>query len=278
MINMPAKQSEIVKKAKICLKNGENQLSAQIALGIAAFESGSVSEAIKFYGKALKIDSDSPEANAGIGISFARQGDLKKAIEHLQQAVDKNPGCGMLANWLADAYFDSGELDRAIEYYSSAIRLNAMDSNAHNDMADVYRLKGDFVRALELYEKTLQIDPLDTNAILEKAQCLVQLKKDTEALITLDSLIHGYPSSRDCATAIVIKGTLNLKAGKSKVALDNFKQALEYFPFNRSVLFQAAVSAIKSEKKDEAAVFLQKILDMTPDDKRALVLMKKVRN
>lgn len=274
---MAVNTTEIVKKAKNCLKKGEQRLSAQIALGIAAFEDGQVSEAVGNYRKALQMNPDSPEANAGMGISYARLGDLAQAECFLRKALELNPGCGMLANWLADVYFDLGKLDQAVEYYTRAIRLDAMDSNAHNDMADVYRIKGDFKRALELYERAIQIDPLDTNAMLERAQCLIQLDQVAEALQALDQLIDGFPSSRDCATAMVVKGTLKAKDGNDAEALDIFKQALEFFPFNRTVIFQAAVCAARVNKIGEAEAFLRRILEMTPDDRKALALLRQVK-
>lgn len=274
---MVVNTTEIVKKAKNCLKKGEQKLSAHIALGIASFEDGLVSDAIANYRKALQINADSPEANAGIGISYARIGDLPQALCFLKRAFELSPACGMLANWLADVHFDLGNFDQAINYYSEAIRLDAMDSNAHNDMADVFRIRGDFTKALEHYEKAVQIDPLDTNAMLEKAQCLVQLGRDQEAMQALDDLIRGFPSSRDCATALVVKGTLNSRQSRDADALNNFKQALEFFPFNRTVLFQTAVCAAKQQKNSEAEAFLQRILELTPDDRRAQALLKKVK-
>ncbi len=277
MFPMAIAISDMEKKARNCLKKGEKKLSALIALGIASFESGQVKQAVENYRKALAINENSPEANAGLGISYARLGDLKLAVEFLEKALKLSPGCGMLANWLADAFFDQGDLDRAVEFYSQAIRLNAMDSNAHNDMADVFRIRGDFKKALELYEKTIQIDPLDTNAMLERAQCLIQLQQDEQAFAALDQLILGFPSSRDCSTALVIKGTLNMRAGRHAEALANFKQALDFFPFNRSVLFHAAISAVRVNRMDEAEAFLKRILEMTPDDRRALALMKRVK-
>ena len=152
-----------------------------------------------------------------------------------------------------------------------------MDSNAHNDMADVYRLKGEFRKAIEFYDKTVSIDPLDTNAMLEKAQCLIQMKQMKEAEEQLDFLIEGFPSSRDTATAIVIKATLQIREKKYAPAYDLLLRALEYFPFNRAVLFQAALTAYFLKKYQQAENFLKKILEMTPDDKRARALLKKVQ-
>jgi tetratricopeptide (TPR) repeat protein len=273
---MYVQKSEIEKKALQCLKKGKNKLSAQIALGIAAFEDGRVDQALAFYKKALLINAESPEANTGIGITFARSGDRKNALKYLQKAYKLNPNCGLLANWLADAYFDSGDLDRAVKYYQQAISLNNLDSNAHNDMADVFRLKGDYNKAIELYDKTLEIDPLDTNAMLEKAQCLLQIKNEEAALNIFDTLISKFPSSRDCATAVVIKATILLKQKKYSKALELLKMALDFYPFNKTVLFQAALCAFHLNEKEQTRAWLIKILEMTPDDRRARSLLAKV--
>lgn len=268
--------ADIIKKATACLRQGKNKVNAEIALGIASFENGDIEAAIKHYQKALKSQNDSAEAHAGMGISQARVGNLDLAISHLQQAYELNPDCGMLANWLADAWFDKGSLDRAIDYYSEAIRNNATDSNAHNDMADAYRLKGDYQKAFELYHRTLQIDPLDTNAMLEMAQCQTQMNLPEEALQTLEDLIANFPSSRDSATAMVICATILFEKDDFNKAGAWFDRALKFFPFNRPVLFQSAVCALKQGLNAKCREHLKRILDLDPSDNRAAALLKKV--
>jgi len=268
--------AEITKKANACLRQGKNKVNAEIALGIACFENGDIEAAIRHYKKALKHHSNSAEAHAGMGISSARIGKLQDAIEHLHKAYELNPDCGLLANWLADAYFDQGELDKAIEYYSEAINKNATDSNAHNDMADSYRLKGDYQKAFDLYQRTLHIDPLDTNAMLEMAQCQVQMNQQDAALSSLETLIKEFPSSRDSATAMVICGTILSRQGNYGSASAWFERALEFFPFNRPVLFQSAVCAMKLSEYDLCIKHLKRILEIDPSDSRAAALLKKV--
>jgi tetratricopeptide (TPR) repeat protein len=267
---------EIIKKATGCLRQGKNTVSAEVALGIAYFEKGNIEKAIHHYLNAVARDEKSAEAHAGLGISYGRKGNLDKTVVHLSRALELAPECGMLSNWLADAYFDQGDLDQAMRYYAQAIRCNASDSNAHNDMADVFRLKGDYASAIGFYEKTLEIDPLDTNAMLERAQCLVQLGQHEKALEALHALILNFPASHDCAAAKVVCGALYLQRHNYGEALVWLDQALEHFPFNRIALFQAAVAAMKLHRYSESAAYLQKILDLDPDDSRARSLMQKV--
>jgi tetratricopeptide (TPR) repeat protein len=268
--------TDIIKKAKACLRQGKNQVNAEIALGIANFENGDIATAMQHYAKAIKQDQSSAEAHAGMGISQARAGNLDQAISHLQRAHELCPECGLLANWLADAWFDKGNLDRAIEYYSEAIRSNATDSNAHNDMADAYRLKGNYAKACDLYRRTLKIDPLDTNARLELAQCQIQMQMPEEALQTLQTLINDFPSSRDSATAMVVCATILLEKCDFTQAGNWFERALEFFPFNRPVLFQSAVCAFKQGKNDKCRELLERIIELDPSDSRAASMLKKV--
>lgn len=267
---------EIVKKAKSCLRQGKNPVSAHVALGIASFEEGDAARAILHYQKAVCLSDSCAEAHSGLGISYAKLGQLDKALKHLLQAFKLSPECGLLANWLADAFFDNGDFDEAIRFYTEAIRLNASDSNAHNDMADVYRIKGDYAGAIELYDKTLSIDPHDTNAMLEKAQCLIQLERNDEAVICLLRLIKDYPASRDSATATVICGTLYFRTGNFSEAFTFLQKSLEFFPFNRTILFQSAVCAEKIHRCDESVALLKRILELDPSDQRASTMLKKV--
>jgi len=267
---------EIVKKAKSCLKQGKKPVSAQVALGIASFEEGDVARAVQHYQKAIAMCESSAEAHSGLGISYGRLGNLDKALEHLARAFELSPECGLLANWLADAFFDKGNFDEAVKFYTEAIRLNASDSNAHNDMADVYRIKGDYSGAIELYDRTLGIDPHDTNAILEKAQCLIQLEKNDEAVKCLRHLIDSYPASRDSATATVICGTLYFRDGNFSEALKFLQKSLELFPFNRTILFHSAVCAEKNARYSESINFLNRILELDSSDHRASTMLAKV--
>lgn len=273
---MQVTSAEIIKKAKSCIRQNRNLVSAEVAMGIALFEQGDIEAAIKHYNKAISLDEYSAEANAGLGISYARLLNREKSLQHLEKALKLSPDCGLLANWLADAYFDMGQFDKAIELYSLAISIDSSDSNAHNDLADVYRLKGDYESARKLYKKTLDIDPFDTNAMLEMAQCQIKLNNIPDAQYWLSHLIEKFPGSRDCATALAVSGSLYLQAEQLDEAYNSFARAVEFFPFNRQLLFQAAICAYKVGKTAVCQELLKKILDLDPDDKRALALLKRV--
>lgn len=274
---MGLSSEDIIKKASQCLKKGINKVNAEVALAIALYETGDMEKAVQHYRRALAIDADCAEAHAGLGLSLARISEIEQSCIHLERAWQLSPDCGLLANWLADAYFDQGNFDRAIELYGEALRLDPSDNNAQNDMADAFRLKGDFSTAVKMYDRALAIDPGDTNARLEKAQCLIQLQKPEEAMHVLKSLIESFPTSRDRATAMVVYGTLLQKAGKTAEAGRWFENALEFFPFNRQVLFQAATCAIETGDKVRSAVHIQKMLDINPGDETAAALMQKAR-
>ena len=267
---------DIIKKASQCLKKGIKKVSAEVALGIACYEKGDISEAIHHYQRALTLDPECIEAHTGLGISMARAGNVEQSSIHLEKAWQISPDSSLLANWLADACFDKGHFDRAIELYNEALRLDASDNNAQNDMADAYRLKGDYETAITMYERAIAIDPGDTNAMLEKAQCLIQLKKTNEAMLSLETLIENFPTSRDSAAAMVIYGSLLLKCGKEEEALRWFERALDFFPFNRQVLFQAAVCACNTDNPEKSRKYLQKILDLDPSDTRAAAMLQRV--
>ncbi len=144
-------------------------------------------------------------------------------------------------------------------------------------MADAFRLKGDFSTAVKMYDRALAIDPGDTNALLEKAQCLIQLQKPEEAMQVLSTLIESFPTSRDRATAMVVYGTLLQKAGRTAEAGRWFENALDFFPFNRQVLFQAATCALDTGDKVRYTNYLQKMIDLNPADEMAAALMQKAR-
>ncbi len=265
---------DIIRKASRCLKKGENKVAAEVALGIALYENGDLVGAVHHFRRGIANDAACAEGHAGLGISLAQTGDLEKSFFHLEKAWQLSPDCGLLANWLADAYFDKGEYESAIKLYQEALRLDADDNNAQNDMADAYRLKGDFAMAVKMYDRALAIDPGDTNAILEKAQCLIQLNDSETALRVLRDLIDGFPASRDRATAMVVYGTLLQKSGQIEDAGRWYESALEFFPYNRQVLLQAAICAAETGEQERSKTFLQRILEITPGDEKATQLLK----
>ncbi len=269
---------DIIRRASRCLKKGENKVAAEVASGIGFYEKGDLLQAEVHYRRALNLDPQCAEAHAGLGITLAQTGKIELSLEHLETAHRLDSDCGLLANWLADAFFDRGNYDRAIELYNEALRLDASDSNAQNDMADAYRLKGDHATALTMYERALVIDPGDTNAILEKAQCLLQLQNNEAALKVLQTLIDDFPSSRDRATAMAIYGTILQKTGMIEDAGRWYESALEFFPYNRQVLFEAAVCAINSGKRAKGTEYLQRLLEINPGDEQAVRMLQKARH
>jgi predicted Zn-dependent protease len=112
--------------------------------------------------------------------------------------------------------------------------------------------------------------------MLELAQCQTQMNQPEEALKTLETLIRNFPSSRDSATAMVVCATILFEKGDFNDASTWLERSREFFPFNRPVLFQSAVCALKQGKTDKCCEHLRRILELDPSDARAAALLKKV--
>lgn len=157
-------------------------------------------------------EGDSAERDAALRW-LAEHGDPDAAPAVVERLRDGDPAIRALAErtlWAlwsrsgdpqADRLLESGGrllgagmLDQALRLFDRAIALRPQFAEAYNRRATTYYQLGDYGRSLADIRLTLGLNPLHFGALSGAGLCLLQLGRNTEALVVLERALEINPN------------------------------------------------------------------------------------
>lgn len=222
--------------------------------------------------------------------------EYSKCIELLTQALKQNPKSARAWHIMGSAYAQLGEYEIAIHSYSNAIELSPNSSNSlkqrgNNKLNYAKSIESKFpIRYKEVlrsanrdYGKSLAIKD-DPNIYENKAEVLIRLKENKQAIEALDKCIENYeaklekePDNKKIQTKLASahhrKGVCIFATAKnahSKVnyeALEEFNKALELLPNSANTYYERA-KVLQLIDLDAAKEDLKKAIELAPNRAR----------
>ena len=156
------KENEKLKQELTPAKNGEKQatlaayeknIRALNALewferGYARDVSGDCGEAVKAYGKAIRLNPDYAAAYNNRGKCYTRLGDYRQAVKDFNNAIALNPGLATTHYNRGNAYTRLGNYRRAITDFDRAIALDPGFAIAYYNRGNTYERLGNRQQAI----------------------------------------------------------------------------------------------------------------------------------
>ncbi|MCP4749197.1 MAG: tetratricopeptide repeat protein [Desulfobacteraceae bacterium] len=227
-------------------KHKENvvQAKAYNNSGLSEFYKGYYEVAIKFFEKAIKLDSESADALKNL--------DLAKRKNNEVQAR----ACCNLGN----TQFDKKNYDEAIDYYTNAIRLNPkyaealkylelakrkkneVQARTCNDRGLSEFHKGNYEVAIKFFDKAIKLDSESADALKN-----LELAKRKKNEVQAKAKAKAYNSS----------GLAELRKGNYENALKFFEKAIELDSESADALKNLKLA--KRKKKEDAVNFSKQI-------------------
>ena len=137
---------QAVKDARRAVDLDSNSTAALYNLAYGLEEQGNYADALRYYGRAVLIDTEFVEAQSALGSLYVKLGEPARAIEVLQNALTKNsesPHAYLLEKNLGKAYLRSGMVDQAIAAFERSIKLQpAQKGEPLHQLALAYEAKG----------------------------------------------------------------------------------------------------------------------------------------
>lgn len=121
-------------------------------------------EAIKYFEKAIAINSMFPITHRLLGNAYVKKNMLDKAVASYKRAITIDPDCSTTHFDLAFVYFEKGMVDNAIAHYKKVLALDNNDIAAHFNLAICYTAKDMVDKAISHYKEILKINPKDARA------------------------------------------------------------------------------------------------------------------
>lgn len=136
--------------------------------GCSYLELGMYSEAVKYYQKAIKLESDFLEAFINLGVAYYQLGKYSKAIDAYEKAVYLDPHSSSIYNKLGSAYIIHGRFSKALDSFKKATEIEPKNPVSHYNLGIAYYLNGERDAAFKQYAILKALD-------LERAKSLLNL-------------------------------------------------------------------------------------------------------
>lgn len=198
--------------------------------GKALLEGGHPGEAVRYFKQALRTPSDKPIfASIDLAGCYLKLGDEQKAIETMEKQLEETPFFIMAWMALGDLYLKQEEYDKAIDAYEYALAIDENYYPAVYGRAKAYLQKEEYAKAAE--NLTGIVDK-----VVEKKELLVHL-------------CQAYAGAGDYDNLY--------KYGKK------LTEAAPGFYLGWEAL---AVSCVNKLEWDEALPYIEKVLEIMPDN------------
>ncbi len=224
------------------------------SLGIAYYNQGEYSQAIKAYEQALEIDRRTGNirgegADLGnMGVAYSDLGEYRRAIGFHEQALEVQRrigdvgGEGKSLGSMGTDYMRLGEYRKAIELHEQALEIHRRigdirdEESALGNMGVAYSHLGEYGRAIELYEQALEIARRigdirgEANALGSMGLAYFDLGEYRRAIEFYEQALEidrGIGDVRGEGNALGNMGTAYGQLGEYRRAIGFFEQQLE---------------------------------------------------
>lgn len=184
--------------------------------------------------------------------TLASEGKDAEALTALERFVEAHPRDGRAHNDLGVLSYRAGSASQALEHYRLAVECEPRDIIYRKNLADLTYIElHDPEAALRHYVEILTISPRDTETLLALAQVCLDLQKDNDALVFLDTLLGNEPwntQAREMRSALQVRQSLPGTGSSGMNPLD------------------AVGAALASGRTEDAIRFLEQHVRTSPQD------------
>jgi len=137
-----------------------------LVLGSMALSRLDIHTAIeKHFGRALKIDPESPAANLAMGKAWFMAGEWSHARQYLVRAIELDPTSDQAYFHLGLISRKNGNLPEAERLFLKALQFQPDNANVHNNLGVAYLEQGAYPSAIQSFQRALHIYPEHLEAL-----------------------------------------------------------------------------------------------------------------
>ena len=190
--NNPRRQIEL---SHTWLEQYPDDRDANFNLGNVYYNLQNYNQAIHYFNRVLKIDTNYTATNNLLGYAYARIGDYSRAISSLNRYKELTPGEPNPDDSLGEIYFLQGDFNRAEKHYKQAIELNENFVFSWQGLGNTYIDKGKYDKALDVFNTSLErsTDPRDkANAYTQIGLTQWRLDRTDDAIDSYEKALEHY--------------------------------------------------------------------------------------
>jgi len=206
--------------------------------------------------------------------TVVRNNDWRYAKGFALATIKSSPFTVRPYNDLGSLYFMDKDYETATDYYRQALEINPLSRTAIHNIGLIYLNTGDAdyvkVPSFNLSEKNKNNPEL----LFRKGLNSLKNKKITNAIYYL---VEGLKFKPDSPGALGLLGDTYLKAEKWKFSEKYYLKSLDLNSEQANIYFKLSYVVFKQGNYSEALKFVQKTLDLDPENKNALENIKVIK-
>lgn len=242
--------------------------------GRISHQKGKLSNAIRAYRKAIKIDQEFAEAHTNLGNVLLDLDRLNEASQAFRNALKINPYHPMLLNNLGNVLFLQGENEKAISWIKKAIIEDPYYASAHSNLGNALRGSGSFEGAVAAYRKAIQIDSGLTEAHINLGNVLMELDELNGAATSYRNAIKTDPRHKEAYYGL---GNALGDQGEIDEAASSYKKAIEIDPGFGKAHISLGTAYNAQGRWDDAIASYEQAIALNPDNAEAYRILSTVK-
>ena len=253
--------------------------STSIDKGFTLYNRGDIAGAMDVATRVLESDQDLPEAYALKGMCNYAQGNLYEAkqdfirADELSSNLKNGQDVSSIKLSLATLELDLGNSADAEQYAREAIQLGLNTSASHNQLGAALAAQKKFKESIEAFDDAIALNPGDAQLLVNKGGSLYYLGEIHEAKACYRKALDLSPQ---LAQAHIGMGAVLLVLAKYKKAIAHFEAATKSGQIDASLARNMGVAYMNIGRLRTAQGWLQKSIDMDPDQAKTYVVLGQV--
>ncbi len=251
--------------------------------------------AIFFLEESMKIDEGNPDALIDLSYAYEMKGDFDKAIENNNKLLDIDPYS--FDGWvnIGKLYSMSSENDKAIDAFDFALTINENDPSVLKMKALSLYLNDNVEEAIRIFEQCLEQAPNDESvydSLLEAYEAMEEYDEMMKLVDKKEAIFGTKGITAKRAFVYLNKGDLQKAKELFEQIPDDEKDSLDYYMLegelafyaedfvqaetsymkaalisegNEDILDRLANISVVQEKYEQAANYLEELLEIAPD-------------
>eukprot|EP00347_Sterkiella_histriomuscorum_P021758 403332866 len=206
--------------------------------------------ALKFFSRAIQLNGNFAYAHTLSGHEYVSNEDFDQAKKCYQKALTVDERHYNAWWGLGNICLKQEKFDQAAQLFTSAVQINQRSSILFTYLGMTKHNCAQPGEALQYFEKSEQVDPTNSLNKFQKANVLISLDRNDEALQVLLELLKNCP--REAPIHVVI-GRLYRKMGNIEEALKYFTKALDLDPKDTNMV-KSLIDKIHSQAGPNGAL------------------------
>jgi tetratricopeptide (TPR) repeat protein len=233
-------------------------------LGLLEARQQHYKDAIFFYRKALKLNSNFPGLRFNLGLSLFKSGDLHAAVQTFQFLLNNDPSSPdavRLITLIGLAHYGLGEYPAAASYLRQAMAHDPTNLPFRLMLAQSCLRSRQYQCVLDVYQEILKLNAESAEADMLAGEAYDELKNDAGALAQFEAAVKADPKAPDVYFGY---GYLLWRVLKFDQAEKAFRSELENNPEHPLALAYLGDTEIHLNRSGEAVPYLKRAVKLQP--------------